>query len=318
MLQRVRNQAAIWRLFFRLNSTLLPGHYCCAAGPSTSTKVNTTVLEWITLMRHLDHYFARPRHDALYHYTGISSLLGIAKGKCVWAGSVRYMNDSEELLHAFDRLEEVLNQRVSTSPPLNPRYDFERQMLRWVEEMRDATDLHLFTFSLSEVPSLLSQWRSYTPHGKGVSIGFGQQLLTRVTADGRFKLGKCLYEEEAQNGLLETLLDHLWMKCEATPSLQQKNHLAPAWRYYGIFKENQSDIYRALALIKHRSFAEECEWRLISQLFHGLEDCSFREGGTMLVPYKEIQLNDVVTEPLFLSLTIGPTPHTDLSLAALR
>ena len=266
----------------------------------------------------ITHYFQPTLPEALYHYSGIGSLLGIAKNKCVWAGSVRYMNDSQELLQSFDRVDELLTHKVNSSPVGNLRYDFELQFLRWMAEMRDATNLHVFAFSLSEVPSLLSQWRSYTPHGKGVSIGFSRVLLDRITAGGQFRLGKCLYSHDDQDELIESLLNSLWGKCEDDPTLQQGNHPAPGWRYYPVFERNRSDIYHALALMKHEAFQEEREWRLVSSLVDGLGTCNFREGGTMLVPYIEIALNSGGANPLFHSLTVGPTPHEDLSMPALK
>jgi hypothetical protein len=68
--------------------------------------------------------------------------------------------------------------------------------------------------------------------------------------------------------------------------------------------------------IKHPSFYEEEEWRLISgALGTGMAKILFRIGKSMIVPYlkfdlgKEFPLREIV---------VGPSPHKDLSVNSVR
>jgi hypothetical protein len=123
-------------------------------------------------MRTIDDFFENVASQTLYHYTSIGALLGIAETRTVWASHVYYLSDSHEIVHACRILSEVLSQRVE-------HYDGEERV--FMEQFRDwlktvlTSQHYLFVFSLSKQASLLSQWRSYTPHGKGVSLASRRQ-----------------------------------------------------------------------------------------------------------------------------------------------
>jgi hypothetical protein len=164
---------------------------------------------------------------------------------------------------------------------------------------------------MSQEQSLLSQWRSYTPHGKGVSIAFTPLRVADIAKVNKFRLGKCLYDSSSHHALLTALIAELQSRFEyadpATPEIFNIH-----------FDEYVSDILQVLSLIKHKAFAEENEWRLISNLLpEASNKIDFRqgEGAAMLVPYTKLELGN--DDWLFDNVTVGPTPHEKLASSAL-
>lgn len=155
-------------------------------------------------MRQVDSLFLPTADRVLYHYTGIGGLLGIVDSRAIWASRIYYLNDSKEILHACDVLGTLLMQREGVVEP--GEREFVKQFREWLETFR-RTPYHLFVFSLSEERSLLSQWRSYTPHGKGVSLGFSPAVLNHVLQSPEFRIAKCLYARHEHEELMGSLLE---------------------------------------------------------------------------------------------------------------
>lgn len=264
-------------------------------------------------MRTINEHFAIPPSGPLFHYTGFDSLVGIQSSNAVWAGSIHYMNDAMELVSACDAIEELLAPLIAFGKDTDLRRDFARSMVEWIGRLRGDTNRSVFVFSLSESESLLSQWRSYTPHGKGVSIGFRPQLLHSMRDSSGFRLAKCVYDAAEQLALLNDLFEKLWETARQQPF--NGKPYAPLPPNTNIFEMYASDIYQVLALIKHSAFREEQEWRLISPLHHDLANCEIRAGKSMFVPYLPIDLG--AQKPTFARVVLGPTSHKELSMASL-
>lgn len=264
-------------------------------------------------MRLIDDLFENTPLGMLYHYTGFSSLLGMQRTKELWAGSIHYMNDTTELVYACDVIDELLAPQIAFAPHDSPESVFARELVQWISTLRGDTERSLFIFSLSEAGNLLSQWRSYTPHGKGLSIGIASATLRQIREAGGFRLGRCIYRKHEQQQLLQELYEMLWASAQKPPF----NGVANLYDlvHVNIFERYANEIYQTLALIKHEAFSEEREWRLISPLHHDLANCEFRDGTSMLVPYVPISLSGVT--PPFETVVLGPATHRDLSLNSL-
>lgn len=268
-------------------------------------------------MRKVDDFFFPTASTTLYHYTGIGGLLGIVETGKIWASHAYYLNDSKEILHACEVLSAVLSEKVVDFH--DEEHEFLTQFAQWLETFRrDA--FHIFIFSLSEERSLLSQWRSYTPYGKGVSLGFSPSILNRVLESSGFRIAKCLYERQQHveliNGLLEKMLVTFRQRL---PHLDtSKNH--PSQKYHGFLEEFRGDLLQVLSIIKHSAFRDEREWRIVSPYFpkYTVPEIKFREGASMLMPYIEIDLsvNDDA-QALFEEVILGPSLHANLSMSAL-
>jgi hypothetical protein len=56
----------------------------------------------------------RAPRETLYHYTSLSGLLGIIDGSELRASDIRYMNDSAELRHMLDLINQARLRGVSS------------------------------------------------------------------------------------------------------------------------------------------------------------------------------------------------------------
>lgn len=217
-------------------------------------------------MREIDSFFSEVVEKSLYHYTGIGSLLGISKTKTLWASNVYYLNDSKEIIHACEVLDQVLMPRITVGTPNDPEVEFLRQLQAWVGFCKTTT-YNIFVFSLSEVPSLLSQWRSYTPHGKGVSIGIAPDVLNELAKDSNLRIAKCLYESHDQLEVISSLIEKMLITFRNELRNIDKSKAHPSQCYHPFLENFRGDVLQVLSIIKHKAFEEEREWRLISPYY---------------------------------------------------
>jgi len=135
----------------------------------------------------------------------------------------------------------------------------------------------------------------------------------------RFQIGKCLYQLVEQQRLIAQIVEAIEALAERYDAADHTNRpLAQA--YYGIFERIESDLLRIAALLKHPSFQEEEEWRIVSPVLtnYVASPVLFREGTSMLVPYLEFCLQFPDGEPITLEhLYLGPTPNISLSMNSL-
>ena len=267
-------------------------------------------------MRKIDQYFYFEPTVPLHHYTGIGTLLNLApklseEETKLWASHVSYLNDSQEVRHAKEVMRYVLGPANRVFGGDNTYLWFLHMFGSWLEDTMTSS-FDMYVFSLSEERSLLSQWRSYTPHGKGLSITFSTELIREIAHINHLRIGKCIYILEEQRELIESLIESLWVTF--TNSDHDQNEVT-AHAYFDNFAE---DILQVLALIKHHAFQEEREWRLISNANAFAPAVKFRQadGALLLVPYTEFKLP--IKDNKFDAITLGPTPHRELSLAALQ
>ena len=268
-------------------------------------------------MKTVNDYFSPTASTTLYHYTGISGLLGMVESRKIWASHAYYLNDSKEILHSCDVLNEVLESSIASSH--GEEQEFFTQFAQWIESFR-RDNFYIFIFSLTEERSLLSQWRSYTPHGKGVSLGFSPITLNGILKTSGFKIAKCLYERQQHIDLTNAVLTKMLVIFrEHLPDLNTSNH-HNSQKYYAFLEDFRGDLLQVLSIIKHPAFKEEREWRIVSPYFskYTVPEIKFREGASMLMPYIEIDLsvNDG-TEELFEEVILGPSQHANLSMSAL-
>lgn len=126
-------------------------------------------------------------------------------------------------------------------------------------------------------------------------------------ASGRenFWLVPCQYDPDQQIALVQSLLqDVLAELTERGPYDRRK---VPNPRGGNLV----AYLNRYAPILKHESFKEEREWRIISRpLMCGLERFEYRAGTSMLIPYFRIALAPE-KEPLQIEeIIVGPTPHS--------
>lgn len=268
-------------------------------------------------MRTIEDLFSEPPVTTLYHYTGIGGLMGIVESRSLWASHIYYLNDAAEIIHARDVLRGLVRKQKDMTS--GDESEFLGQFHDWLDTFSQNA-YHLFVFSLTEEPNLLSQWRSYTPHGKGVSIGFSPGfLLSKIRAQD-LRIARCLYEHPEQEELMSSLLEKMLITFAQKRSSLDVSGWHPRQKYHGFLEQFRGDILQLFSIIKHPSFREEREWRIVSQYYakYTIPQIKFREGASMLVPYIEIDIGRNDSEPtLFECVYLGPSPHVELSMSAL-
>jgi hypothetical protein len=251
--------------------------------------------------------------ETLYHYSTFAGLTGIVRSGALWASDIRYMNDSAEMRHTADLIGSEITRRIaggrSDAGLLNQFQD-------WVAH-RFTNGHMLFASSFRSNGNLLSQWRGYSSLGKGVSIGFDPVHLINCAERQSFQIGRCIYDPDAQNILIGQVVGAV----EALAARYDSEQGRRASRsYHSVFENVESDLLRIAAILKHPSFQEEDEWRVVSPVLTDYvgSQVLFREGTSMLVPYVEFSLlcdkyGRIPLEHIFL----GPTPNIDLSMNSL-
>jgi hypothetical protein len=248
--------------------------------------------------------FSQHPLDTLYHYTSLNGLLGIVSSEHLRASDIRYMNDSTELRHTLSVLESHINRRIvaGTDHPalLN-------QLLQWLNH-RLVDGPMLFGASFRANGNLLSQWRGYSVHGKGASLGFDPQHILNCAQRQGFGVARCIYDRARQDQLIEQLVDVVERRADASPAHAQ-------------FEAIEEDLLRIAATLKHPAFEEEQEWRIVSPAIIDPREhpVFFREGASMLVPYYAFALSFADAPALGLDhVFLGPTANAELSMKSLE
>lgn len=273
-------------------------------------------------MIEIEKYFKDELNRSLYHYTGIGSLLGISKSNSLWASSVYYLNDGEEIIYAQKKLISLVEKKINTAS--ERLKEFLVELIGWLKAFTGGT-FNLFVFSMSEERSLLSQWRSYTPHGKGVSIEFTPDIIKKIKHKNDLQLTRVRYEQDEQIQILEMLLDGITKKFDDQKDIADFYKKSNNQNYQGYLEKFRGDVLTVFSMIKNPAFKEEKEWRLISKYYasYVTPRIKYREGASMLVPYMEFELERFYDNPLhshpvfFKSVCLGPAVHAEMSINAL-
>ncbi|CAG9295381.1 DUF2971 domain-containing protein [Celerinatantimonas diazotrophica] len=249
----------------------------------------------------IQQLFNQPPEATLYHYTTLSGLLGIVRSEVLWASDVRYMNDSAELHHMLDLLTEGIQSRIISG---DPKAQLLNHFAQWINERLNQGHM-LFAASFRANGNLLSQWRGYSSIGKGVSLGFHPDHISHWAKEQQFEIGRCIYDTHTQTQLVQQAIDSV---CQIDLPEDE------------LFAEVETDLLRLAVLLKHPSFREEDEWRVVLPITHQELDprVKFREGSAMLKPYTEFALSSR-DQPMALEhVYLGPSPDSTLSINSLR
>lgn len=255
--------------------------------------------------------------STLYHYTSFSGMTGIVSSGELRASDIRYMNDSAELRHTLELLKTHVTQRVIDGTD-HPR--LLNQLLEWLSH-RVVSGPMLFGASFRANGNLLSQWRGYSAHGKGVSLGFAPDHIRHCAGSQRFQVAKCLYSPEKQRRLIREVVDAIEITAMRLGENDDPAARHPTQSYYDVFEHIEGDLLRIAAILKHPSFEEEQEWRIVSPIIADScdESVDFREGAAMMVPFYRFSLADAEGHHMRLDhVFLGPTNNVELSMNSLE
>jgi hypothetical protein len=228
------------------------------------------------------------KHDPslLYHYTSLDGFAGIVRRQAIWASSIRHLSDSSEFRYTLDLVEnEILVMPRGASGSYGRSLDPYREAFTG---MRDGT---VYVASFSSKRDLLSQWRAYGAPGSTVAVGFQKSALQAAAMASGYTLVPCLYARSHQLHTLRAAFKAAVVAGETTGPFQ----FAAA-------------VLRIAPTLKHPSFREESEWRLISPR-PASGDLCFRSSGALLVPYRIVPLKVDGRLPLK-EVVLGPNAHS--------
>jgi hypothetical protein len=292
----------------------------------------------------VENWLNVPIPDRLWHYTSFNGFHGIVESKKIWATDVRFLNDKQEFLHARTIAEKVVDE---IGPEQQNGLPAKEIFHSFISETFDYGALspgkfQVFTVSFSASEDQLSQWRGYSQGSAGVSLGFDLRNFRSSALLGRLgSFAPCVYKEEKKVSLIRHLLqgyasEIALMHGEGTNEdqfaalLRKLREAYPDWSEdkaetellatYDEWLENQAsrakarftvDLLRLAAFLKHPSFFEENEWRLVLPVPTGSSPAfgsrKFRPTAAALVPYLEFPLSYGNEEPVkIVDLVLGP------------
>lgn len=255
-------------------------------------------------MNIVGNILSKQPEEILYHYTSQQGLIGIASSKNIWATKIHYLNGVAEFAYA------IKIARISLGGYKN-KFPEENDLWKEIDdELESIENINIFVCSFSEKGDLLSQWRSYCREANGFSIGFKYSQLYSSAERQGFKLLPCIYDENDQENVINQILAELYRNFQTERGKLQNGISTTKIFTHKFIKK----FLQFGPILKHPSFSEEKEWRLISpptSIKHS--QVSFREGKYMIIPYFEFELVDN-QEKMFVELIVGPTPHKDLAI----
>jgi len=250
----------------------------------------------------------------LHHYTSIKGFLGIIESRQLWATDLQYMNDTKELIYAGDLLNEIIIENYKS----HENY-FELSEL-FKGGIYNSQYASVFGISFSEARDLLSQWRGYGGDA-GMALCFQPSKLKAIAEANQMQLVKCVYDRDTQIKIVSEICDHY---AEIYTEMRKEN---PKFDRSNLSEMFFRDLQLAGAIIKHPTFKDENEWRMISQVFdivyemnQPLDRMGFREGRSTIIPYLNTSLEvdfkdndrDRRLDLGFHDVLIGPTGVAEL------
>lgn len=178
----------------------------------------------------------------------------------------------------------------------------------------------VFVCSFLEEGDLLTQWKGYCSPGPGFSIGFTKKILPLALEQGFFAV-PCIYDFSFQSKVIQTLID--WSlslfkeACEKEDVVRIPGGI-PVAKEAVLAQVLSVAFFVTLSIwapaLKHPSFSEEKEWRLIMHVGReGNPNCQYRKGSSFVVPYYNFRLQDEAGRLPLSKIIVGPTAHRDLS-----
>ncbi len=254
----------------------------------------------------------------LYHYTTAAGLKGILESRSIFGTHIRYLNDTSEVVHAYEVARQILDECNRATSPINDlpgeRFYTYGHFFFSAEELLRNEDAYVTSFC--EDDDLLSQWRGYAMGG--FSVGF-QSLVS----PGRFAIGsslwkttirKILYRYEEKKAELVRIISAAIRATDQVPDGPVDNALVNMITTVCAF-----ELQAWAHSVKDQSFEAEKEWRLISFTAPYSETLTAQEhkfcvrlSGAQLVPTIRLTAGEESLLPVA-SITCGPNADKELT-----
>ena len=233
----------------------------------------------------------------LFHYTSEHGLVGIARSGKLWASSIRTLNDTSEFSYAVNLARAYLTRERPTvdeaaEQPLNEMF---------AQYMDRLGSIDVFVACFSEREDSLTHWRGYCPPDAGYSIAFDHERLRCVAGEQQYSLERCLYAVDEQRLLIQDWGEKAISQLHAT-----RNGVPPEIHARMPTNWNIQGLVEIAPRLKHPSFVDEGEWRLISRTYISDDKVLRRHVGTKKARYVEFDLVIGQGRDLVKEIWIGP------------
>ncbi len=215
------------------------------------------------------------RGEIVYHYTDLIGLRGIVGEGTIWASDVRLMNDRAEVTYALERMRSLVAS--------DKTHEISAETLNAV--FRPGR-IWQFAACFSLARDQLSQWRGYG-RKVGISIGFDRNHLRRAAEARKGRCVDCRYFEPADFSGIGEELNIIVAALNAPGALSPEGILTDM----NLQNRLTKDAVDIAVSIKHKSFAEEREVRLIVPLNKSSESVEFRSSAQSLNPFVKIDID---------------------------
>src|ERR1700722_11662622 len=236
----------------------------------------------------------QPIPERLWHYTNFDGFAGIVGSGRIWATDIRFLNDTEEFIHARKVAESVIKDLSEDGDNARVKAEARNLIDKWFDiGVLSPNRLEVYVASFTVLNNTLSQWWRYGDSGKGFSLGFDLRQ-SRPPSDSGYlaAFAPCVYEEPEKRRLISAALHNfvsgtlsLWRKVASpvwvSERMAQYGVMHPV--AHGAYRENFMDwnkeyidgelrrhalktaanLLSMAALCKHHSYYEEKEWRLV-------------------------------------------------------
>lgn len=217
------------------------------------------------------------------------------------------LNDSMEFTYAVEIARPLALEMINNCTDEQEKNGY--RMISSLLEERNIGQFRSYIVSFSEEGDLLSQWRGYTRAGDGYAIEFNPDILeqlirTNILENKEFYLAKCRYVLNEQKKIVEEVLEN-------ARKISKTEVEAGIPIYAAIVKNFLIPFLFIAPLIKHPTFKQEQEWRLIAFLADATNILQFKPGKSMLIPYISFKFDE--TGLPFNKIILGPNPHPELN-----
>ncbi len=249
--------------------------------------------------------------ELVYHYTDAAGLLGIISSGKLWATDIEFLNDAQELTYARATVLDELRARADEIAPPDTgsedglRADVLRSIageLEYPPQGEPSSTYHIYATCFCEDGDLLSQWRAYGGDG-GYAIGFRALSLLGLSASfDSVHFEKVTYGLDGARPYLDAMLEAAAQNAAGFPGATGNVRFMTL-------------VLPTVAAIKHPTFAEEHEWRLLSTGWDAPEMAlRFRPGSVGLVPFIEVSLPDNAVAQVI----VGPGRYPEVRKSGVR
>ena len=244
--------------------------------------------------------------EILYHYCSVEGFFNIINNATIWLSDVSKSNDYQECILCRDMIDE----RIKKIMEEDARY---LGAWKWGAEHRLRLNKELRTYCVcfSENCDQLSQWRGYANDGRGLAIGFDKKLLSELANADEYIIAfdSIIYDKEEQERYIQELVEDNLKKLE----YKSIGHVA---------LELNTNYRLKFPFIKHSSFEEEKEWRIVISSRPGAQqlkisknydfsEVRYRVSNEKLVSYIEMSFSKIRKE-LIREIWIGPKSEVEI------